>query len=256
VPSQSSARSYKDRDLKLLWGLAAARCGYPGCRKPLIKEATERDREAVIGKIAHIISISPNGPRHDPTMKAVDFLNSYDNLLLLCGNHHDEVDAQEATFTVETLRQWKAKHEAWVFSRLQQAMPGIGFAELEVVCSALLDAAAQPSDQFVPTAPAEKMRRNGLTDKLRRRLSLGLSMFNEVEAFIQSFSHVDSHFPERLKVGFVRRYNEFRAREICGDALFESLQDVASGGSSNFERQAAGLSVLCYLFQKCEVFEP
>jgi hypothetical protein len=67
---------------------------------------------------------------------------------------------------------------------------------------------------------------------------------------------VDSQFPERLKAGFVKRYEECLAHEINGDALFETLHDFASSGSSNFERQAAGLALLCYLFQKCEVFEP
>ena len=248
-------RAYKDRDLKLLWGLAQARCAYPGCRQLLIKAATEQDRAAIIGRIAHIISISPTGPRHDPT-KTTEFLNSYENLLLLCGNHHDEADAQAATFTVETLRRWKTEHEAWVFSRLEQATSGVDFAELEVVCDAILDAAGQPSDQFIPTPPAEKMRKNGLSDKLLRKLQLGLSMFSEVDAFIQSFGRLNPHFPERLKGGFTNRYNEFLAHEVRGDALFEALHDFASSSSSNFERQAAGLGVLCYLFQKCEVFEP
>jgi hypothetical protein len=255
MQSQSSTRSYYDRDLKLLWGRAQARCAYPGCRQLLIKPATEHDREAIIGKIAHIISISPAGPRHDPT-KAADFLNSYDNLLLLCGNHHDEVDAQAATFSVETLKRWKSEHEAWVFSRLEQAAPGVDFAELEVVCDALLAAAGQPSDQVIPTPPAEKMRKNGLSDKLLRKLQLGLSMFSEVDAFIQGFGRLNPNFPERLKTGFIKRYNEFLAHEVCGDALFEALHDFASSSNSSFERQAAGLGVLCYLFQKCEVFEP
>ncbi|MFA6563471.1 MAG: HNH endonuclease signature motif containing protein [Verrucomicrobiia bacterium] len=255
VPAQSPTRNYKAHDLKLLWGLAQARCAYPACRKLLIKEATEHDREAVIGKIAHIISISPNGPRHDST-KTADFLNSYANLLLLCANHHDEVDAQASTFTVETLLRWKKDHEAWVFSRLEQAASGVGFAELEVVCSAWVETGGKPSDVSAPTAPAEKMKKNGLTDKLRPRLSLGLSLFPEVESFVQGFGRLDSTFPERLKTGFVKRYNECLAREIKGDALFEALHDFASAGSSNFVRQAAGLGVLCYLFQKCEVFEP
>jgi len=252
---QSAVRGYYDRDLKLLWGRAQARCAYPGCRQLLIKPATQHDREAIIGKIAHIISISPTGPRHDPT-KTADFLNSYDNLLLLCGNHHDEVDAQAATFAVETLRRWKSEHEAWVFSRLEQATPGIGFAELEVVCNTLLDAAGHPSDQFFPTAPREKMRKNGLTEKLLRKLQLGLSMFNEVEAFIQGCGRLNPQFPERLKAGFTGHFNDFVAHDVRGDALFESLHDFASASSPNFDRQAAGLAVLCYLFQKCEVFEP
>jgi len=239
----------------LLWGLAQARCAYPGCRKLLIRAATVQDRAAIIGKIAHIVSISPTGPRHDPT-KTTEFLNSYDNLLLLCGNHHDEVDAQAATFTVETLRQWKAEHEAWVFSRLEQAAPGVGFAELEVVCDALLANAGQPSDQFIPTPPREKMRKNGLSDRLLRKLQLGLSMFSEVEAFVEGFARLSPHLPERLKSGFIARYDDFLAHDIRGDALFEALHDFASSGSSDFDRLTAGLGVLCYLFQKCEVFEP
>lgn len=250
-------RSYKDRDLKLLWGLAAGRCAYPECRKPLIKEATDKDAHAVLGKIAHIndFASNPDSPRSNPSL-SVDELNSYENLVLLCGNHHDEVDKQKNTFPRETLLKWKQEHEAWVFSRLEQAVPAIGFAELEVVCQGVIGGSRPPSDPVAPTAPLEKMRKNGLTEKVRLKLTLGLSVFNEVEQFVQSVARLDSHFPERLKTGFVTRYNDFLANGVSGDALFEALHDFASCSSSNFDRQGAGLGVLCYLFQKCEVFEP
>jgi hypothetical protein len=176
VPGPSPSRSYKERDLKLLWGLAAARCSNPDCRKPLIKEATESDPHAVLGKIAHINDFSPcpDSPRSDPSL-TIQQLNAYGNLILLCGDHHDEIDKQKRTFPRETLLRWKREHEAWVDSRLEQATPGVGFAELQVVCEALLAAAAQPSDQFIPTPPAEKMRKNGLSARLLRKLQLGLS---------------------------------------------------------------------------------
>ena len=58
-------------------------------------------------------------------------LNAYENLILLCGEHHDEIDFQKNTFPREALLKWKREHEAWVFSRLQQIVPSIGFAELE-----------------------------------------------------------------------------------------------------------------------------
>jgi hypothetical protein len=250
-------RSYKDRDLKLIWGLAAARCAHPECRRPLIKEATDKDPHAVLGKIAHINDFSPSSssPRSDASM-SVPELNSYDNLVLLCGNHHDEVDKQKNTFPCETLLKWKQDHEAWVFSRLEQAVPTIGFAELEVVCQGVIGGALPPSNPTAPTAPLEKMRKNGLTDKMRLKLTLGLSVFNEVEGFVQSVTRLDPHFPERLKTGFVTRYNDFLAKGISGDALFTALHDFSSSSSSNFDRQGAGLGVLCYLFQKCEVFEP
>ncbi|MCX5727746.1 MAG: HNH endonuclease [Nitrospirae bacterium] len=251
------ARSYTDRDLKLLWGLAAARCSHPDCRKPLIREATKDDPHAVLGKIAHIsdFSPSPDSPRTDPSL-TVSELNAYDNLILLCGDHHDEIDKQKRTFPKDKLLKWKREHEAWVFSRLEQLVPSIGFAELEVVCQGIIGGSTPPSDPKIPTPPLEKMRKNGLTEKLRMRLSLGLSIFTEVEQFIQGVARLNSHFPEQLKAGFIRRYDDARQQGILGDALFETLHDFASSGSSNFERQAAGLAVLCYLFQTCEVFEP
>jgi hypothetical protein len=250
-------RSYKDRDLKLLWGLAAARCAHPECRRPLIKEAASQDPHAVVGEIAHLNDFSPQpgSPRADESLSVAE-LNSYDNLVLLCGHHHNEVDKQKNTFPRETLKKWKQDHEAWVFCRLEQAVPAIGFAELEVVCQGVIGGTIPPSDPTAPTAPSEKMRKNGLTDRVRLKLTLGLSVFNEVESFVQSVTRLNPHFPERLKTGFVTRYNDFLAKGITGDSLFVALHDFSSSSSSNFDRQSAGLAVLCYLFHKCEVFEP
>lgn len=123
------------------------------------------------------------------------------------------------TFTKETLLKWKCEHEGWVFSRLQQIVPTIGFAELEVVCQGIVGGQHPPSEPSMPTPPAEKMRKNGLTEKLRLRLKLGLSVFSEVEHFVQSVARLNPHFPEQLKAGFVLRYNEFLQRSIQGDAL-------------------------------------
>lgn len=250
-------RSYKDRDLKLLWGRSAARCAHPDCRKPLIKEATVQDPHAVTGKIAHIndFSSSQNSPRSDASLSVAE-LNSYENLILLCGDHHDEIDRQKHTFTREALLKWKREHETWVCSRLAQTVPTIGFAELEVVCQGLMGGAIPPGKPVPPTALLEKMHKNGLTEKVRFKFSLGLSVFNEVEDFVQDVSRLSPDFPERLKAGFIARYNEFIAAEIRGDALFELLHDFAGSSSSDFKRQSAGLGVLCYLFHKCEVFEP
>ncbi len=44
--------------------------------------------------------------------------NKYDNLILLCKNHHKQVDDQLRQFTVERLHSIKSAHEAWVRSSL------------------------------------------------------------------------------------------------------------------------------------------
>jgi hypothetical protein len=42
--------------------------------------------------------------------------NTYRNLILLCANHHLEIDRRAAEHTVARLKTWKAEHEAWVES--------------------------------------------------------------------------------------------------------------------------------------------
>ncbi len=104
-----------DRDRKQLWGLAAAKCAI--CRHTLVEPAkAEEDRDALIGEEAHIVAQSPGGPRAGVPLN-ID-IDSYENLILLCRNHHRVVDEQTAKYTVEVLKTLKAKHEKWVHSRL------------------------------------------------------------------------------------------------------------------------------------------
>ena len=66
---------------------------------------------AIIGEICHIYALSPNGPRGQGGLTEKE-LNSIDNLILLCRNHHAVVDGQPETYTAELLKQWKEEHEA------------------------------------------------------------------------------------------------------------------------------------------------
>ncbi|NUL24929.1 HNH endonuclease signature motif containing protein [Streptomyces lunaelactis] len=102
------ARSYSEKTIKLLFG-SASRCAYPECPEPLVFK--DRGRLTVVAQVAHIRSEMPNGPRHelnyDPAL-----LNSFENLLLLCGKHHPPVDQHESVYAVEELEEWKAAQTA------------------------------------------------------------------------------------------------------------------------------------------------
>lgn len=248
------SRTYDDRDLKLLWGLAAARCSNPKCHIECVAEATETDRAVIFGKIAHIVAHSDAGPRADPSFPK-ELRRKYENLILLCGNHHDVVDGQDSTYTIGELRAWKSEHEQWVRVSLAEEISSIGFAELEVVAKAILSQPSRPADNLTLTPPAEKMLKNQLTEKSHFLISMGLSKAREVAEFVGHVALRDGQFPERLKAGFLEQYQKQRALGIGGDDLFSLLHQFASGYSYNFRRQAAGLAVLAYLFEKCEVFE-
>ncbi|WAI78730.1 hypothetical protein [Legionella pneumophila] len=57
-------RTYSESDIKLLYGLAAARCSFPDCRIDLTLENKPGEKKQ-IGKIAHIVAYSDTGPRAD-----------------------------------------------------------------------------------------------------------------------------------------------------------------------------------------------
>jgi hypothetical protein len=141
------ARNYLDSDLKRLWGYAA-QCFFPGCGKLLIEQATDSDPAAVLGEICHIESSSPDGPiRVTATPIGDGDRDRYDNLILLCPTHHALIDKQPNTYTADELRRWKRDHEAWVRSSLESEMTNVGFAELEMLTSGIVNTqVAEPGD--------------------------------------------------------------------------------------------------------------
>ena len=80
---------------------------------------------------------SDTGPRADPSFPQ-EARYEYDNLILLCCNHHKIVDEQPSTYTVSDLKRWKAEHEKWIEQSLSNSIPGVGFAELEMVTQSML----------------------------------------------------------------------------------------------------------------------
>jgi hypothetical protein len=90
--------------VKRLFARSGNRCAYPKCTVEIIHE------ESIVGEICHIKAASPNGPRYDPHQSAAD-RHGYDNLLLLCANHHTVIDDDPEAYTVERLIKMKADHE-------------------------------------------------------------------------------------------------------------------------------------------------
>jgi len=248
-------RSYPQSDIKKLWGESAGRCAFPRCKQKCVIDETEFDEKAIIGKIAHIFAHSDIGPRANPNLTRKE-RDSYSNWILLCGTHHDLVDIQSNTYTAENLLRWKTLHKEWVDSQLQNEMTEVSYAELEVVAQKIIGDPFPPFTSFELTPPNEKMERNQLTNSIRADIISGMVKAKEVEAFIHGMVLLDRFFPERLRAGFITRYDNLKATGLNGDELFLELWELAAGRSMDFRRRAAGLAILVYLFQVCDVFEP
>src|ERR1700730_6932395 len=107
-----------DRELKLLFLYSGNVCAFPACDKSLVEPGTLEDRPAVIGDTAHIVASSRQGPRGEDPLSDED-RDKYENLILLCTEHHTIVDTQLNTYSVAVLRQMKTDHERRIAQRLR-----------------------------------------------------------------------------------------------------------------------------------------
>ncbi len=132
--------SISQKDIKLLWGRAANRCSI--CKTKLsqgIKSSVNSD--FTIGEQAHIISEKADGPRGRSAI-SIDERNSYHNLILLCPNHHTEIDKNESIWSVEKLYLTKSKHELWVDETLNETSDKTALAK-QMIISSIVDSAVE-----------------------------------------------------------------------------------------------------------------
>jgi hypothetical protein len=247
-------RRYPQAHVKLLYGYSAGRCVFPDCRKVCAAQETKKNRAVPLGRIAHIYGHSKSGPRPNPHLSP-EYLDSYDNWILVCADHHDIIDKQEASYTAEALLELKKAHEQWVQDKLTKEVVNVSFAELEVVTQAILATPMGDEPDFSLTPIKKKMKKNDLSERVGKRITAGMIKTKEVEAFMKDISNRIPDFADKVTQGFVKKYNELLSQGVAGDQLFLDLHSFASGGSEDFDIQSAGLTVLVYLFEKCEVFK-
>ncbi|MGB3491138.1 MAG: HNH endonuclease [Elainellaceae cyanobacterium] len=109
---------------KILWAKSGNRCAHQDCKNELIVDATLTDDNSIIGEEAHIVSRKEDGPRGDHELPLED-RDEYSNLILLCRNHHKEIDDQIDKYSVDYLHTMKKQHEDWVRSNLDISLDDI-----------------------------------------------------------------------------------------------------------------------------------
>jgi hypothetical protein len=113
---KSQYMSISDKTRKKLWAKSGNRCAI--CKSELFSKE-EGGESLNIGEECHIISKKPKGPRH---VKGLADYDEYENLILLCRNHHKEIDTLTESFPEEVLRYMKLNHDNWVKNRLDSSL--------------------------------------------------------------------------------------------------------------------------------------
>ncbi len=230
------------------------RCAFPGCNRTLTVDGKSSDT-AIIGEAAHISGEKPGSARYDKLM-AQSQRNHHDNLIYLCRDHHAQIDKQHSDYSVDVLHQMKADHERKVREAMSETIVEVGFQELMDVTDWISTIDSEVGDQnFSLISPEDKLVKNELGTGSRNVITMGLSVANNVKKFIETSTQINPEFPERLKSGFLREYYRLKCAGYAGDELFDLMCSFAQRGFTQPVKQNAGIAVLVYLFETCEVFE-
>jgi hypothetical protein len=112
---RSKARDYKETTLKKLYLMSHNECAFPGCTQSLARE----DRDDFTVNICHIEAAEAGGQRYNPNSND-DYRRSYENLILLCANHHIETN-DEKKYPIEALKRMKLDHHILMIQRASRA---------------------------------------------------------------------------------------------------------------------------------------
>jgi hypothetical protein len=185
---------------------------------------------------------------------------SADNLIYLCGPHHDVIDTQLEHHTRAFLLSAKRAHEQAVQRAVRSAMGEVTYQELELVCQVIANASALPQDLGVDRAVPlqDKINLNQLGEASVQRITDGLSQAPRIQAFVAFQNALTPSFGRSLAARFKSDYYLAVADGLEADAVFDYLVEKAfdnAGPRDTPQVRAAALSVIAYLFEICEIFE-
>lgn len=228
-------------------------CAFPKCERHLTY-AAELGNDTYVGEAAHISGEKLKAARFDDLMTDEE-RDNVRNLIYMCPEHHTIIDKVEADWPGSKLLALKGTHEAQVRQAMEDAFAEVAFPELQNAVSWVTMQAPAGNGSFDIIAPAEKIKKNNLSNGTRHIIAAGLTARATVAEYVETEAQLDSDFPERLKAGFLEQYYALRKKGHMGDELFELMCGVAQQGMSRQADRTAGIAVLIYLFEICDVFE-
>ena len=94
-----------------LWAVAAGRCEFRGCNKPLYLDVLTKTKDN-LSIISHIIAAEPGGPRGNE-IDSPRLAKDISNLMLTCKDHGKIIDSKENVpdYPPDFLREYKKQHE-------------------------------------------------------------------------------------------------------------------------------------------------
>lgn len=88
------------------------------CRERVFLDGRDDQPAQFRGEVAHIVAEKRDGPRGDSALTPQE-RNHESNLMLLCFDHHSEIDTNVDAYPVSVLKSLKSQHATWLEERLR-----------------------------------------------------------------------------------------------------------------------------------------
>ena len=155
--STSNPRNYSTVTIKRLFALSGNQCYCPDCNRAVISP----DGKTPVNEICHIEAASHGGSRFNKDMSDDDRRN-FDNLILLCDEHHKMIDNNPDEYPVLLLKEWKQEHEHKQRGRLLRHTTLLGVAIDAIIDSDLEEGVIGIDNEAIAFNIGEKIEYNNI----------------------------------------------------------------------------------------------
>lgn len=216
------ARAYTDKTLKRLFALCGNQCSFPGCTEVMVNT-----RNAKNSNICHIEAANEGGERYNPNMTDPERAD-YDNLIVLCVQHHDETNNVEI-YTVEKLKEMKKEHESYIASKLLAHKPSM----LVNTIKALSDIESMPlakEDLQLSFDPNDKILFNNLQSNAELIHQYKV-YYSKINSIYQELDNEGSIKKEKLLSMIKLVYIQVKGKYVKDDT--ENAMDIIRANADN-----------------------
>lgn len=245
----SNKVNISEKNQRLLHTKSGNRCAI--CKCVLVEPSSENT--TCIGENAHIFGEKPGAARYDAN-KDSDYVNSEKNLIYLCCNCHKTIDSDVDSYSAGYLLELKHNHEIWVKQELEKNVVNYSFAELEVLARHIIEVgkAITINTSFNIIKIEDKIEKNSL-EEVKGFITMGLTSHSLIADYFNK--HPTPSFATRINEIMAYEYTNLKSKGLDSISIFYELWNLTSGNNNEFNYKSAGLGILTYFFEECEVFE-
>ena len=262
------SRRYLPSMLKKLYALSGNQCAFPDCKVVFVNS----DEETNISNICHIEAAELGGQRYNPN-STDEYRRSYDNLILLCPNHHIQTNDVNK-YTVEVLRKMKKDHEDKIRQLLSEQNVLIKYpSALNKVIMLIGRAIGDISEANDPENPPNSEQKISYNNVIRYKPVIQLysayqgklnKIYAEIEKQGSSLKEIILMNINTLYLKEKWKYQTFDDLKTNADNIIESIEKKLweivdnSANEVDLDYEAISISILIILvdaFMRCNILE-